>query len=159
VNALLVALFLAATPVLPREATIIDSPTPGAPFARGNVLVTFSDGHREKWTRNGHALLPAVSTRGEVGWVRETTESGYRVLRTLRVCGPDGHHRDIVVDMPVIERWMFSPDGSTVILRFRGRHGPENFAEYDVATGKLLREADGQVNDDAPDWAVAIKSG
>jgi hypothetical protein len=157
---MIVVAALVAASSLPKSASIVP-PQPGAAWAVGNVRVVFADHHAEFWTRQGHAIQPGVSSMGLVGWVVAKSDDKHRIHRAnvLRVCWPDGHHRDFEANMAFIERWMFSPDGSTVILRFRGTHGPENFAEYDVATGKLLREADDQMNDDAPDWALAVKSG
>ena len=149
---------LVAASSLPKSASIVPpDPRPGV-LVMGNVRVVFADHHAEFWTREGLAMLPAVSSTGLVGWTVVTMEDelGMRFDNELRVCWPDGHHRDFQVEMPFIEKWAFSPDGSKVILRFRGTHGPENFAEYEVATGTKLHEADSVMNDEVPVWARAL---
>jgi hypothetical protein len=149
------ALFTASS--LPKSASIVP-PQSGPAWAMGNVRVEFADHHAELWTREGRAMMPAVSSTGLVGWAVVTmdNELGMHLDNELRVCWPDGHHRDFPVEMPFIEKWKFSPDGSTVILQFRGTHGPENFAQYEVTTGIELHEALGMVNDEVPDWAKSL---
>ena len=154
----LVIAALFATSPLPKSASIIPSDDQFGIYAMGDVRVVFSDHHTELWTREGRAMLPAVSSTGLVGWTVVMTDNnlGMHQNDQLRVCWPDGHYRDFPVDMPFIEKWAFSPDGSKVILRFRGTHGPENFAEYEVATGIKLHEADGVMNDEVPVWARVL---
>ncbi len=103
-------------------------------------------------------MMPAVSSTGLVGWTVVTTDNelGMHLDNELRVCWPDGHYRDFAVDSPFIEKWAFSPDGSRVILCFRGTHGPENYAEYEVVTGKLLHEAGGKADEEVPSWAQSV---
>src|SRR2546430_17667008 len=67
----------ARAPVRPVAVRIVDRhghPATKDRFGEvvGNVQVTFSDGHRETWTRSLQCELPKVSASGIVGWTYAT---------------------------------------------------------------------------------------
>ena len=145
---------------LPKRAEIVDGDSKDEAWSMGNVKVTFSDGHSEFWTRQGNAMLPRVSERGLVGWTVVTADNnlGMHLDNLLRVCSPDGHRHDFAVYMPFIEKWRFSRKGAAVVLQFRGTHGPENFAEYSISSGKLLEQANDVMNGVVPSWARELNN-
>ena len=153
-------LLLTASTVLPKSAVIVDSKENFGTELIGNVKVTFTDGHSEKWTNNREAMLPKVAKTGLVGWARY--ETLYRYLpafTTVRIVWPDGHHRDFEGGDVFIEAWDFVADGSAVIIKSREAHGSPNVRKYDIETGKVLAEADGHFNQVWPEWARAYADG
>jgi hypothetical protein len=147
---------VAAPSSLPQSAFIVDNDPSRKGLVIGNVEVLFKDGHKEKWTRNGGALMPDVSPNGFIGWARVTGKNSYgeSVDNKLRVCRPDGRYFDLLPGLPFIEEWKFSTDGATVIIKSRGRHGPALYEEFDVESGQSLTHAGGGARGDAlPEWA------
>ncbi len=140
--------------ILPVSAKIVDRAHEDDVITFGNVLVTFNDGHREKWTKTGHALIPRVSSNGLVGWASFKTMAykGRPIDDTLRICWPDGHHRDIESGI-YIEAWSFSDRDRSVVIKSRGPHGPAEYRKFDTTTGAILGSARGQVGRDLPLWA------
>ena len=140
--------------VIPKSATVVDAKEDAVGEIVGNVQVTFTDGHKEKWTKLGKSMLPKVSATGLVGWARYET-LGYRnypAFDTLRVVWPDEHHRDFQAGDSFIEAWDFADNDSTVIIKSRAGHGAPDFLKYDLATGRKLAHVDGWVNQPYPDW-------
>jgi hypothetical protein len=158
VHSFMAALLLAAAVPLPRSASIVDvtGKLSGQPL--GNVKVVFADGHAEIWARQGRALLPRVSGTGLVGWlyfeIRDA--QGIPVDDRLTVFWPDGkRHQEFAADgaFPFIERWDFAAGDSAVVIKSRAEHGPADYREFDLATGKLIGHAHGLFDDDLPPWA------
>ena len=154
---LLAVLVLAAgtSTVLPKSATVVDAKQDAVGETVGNVLVTFTDGHKEKWTKLGKSMLPKVSVKGLVGWAQYDV-LGYRdypVFNIIRIVWPDQHQCDFQSTDSFIEAWDFADGGSSVIIKSREGHGAPDFLKYDIASGKELAHVDGWENQILPDWA------
>jgi hypothetical protein len=151
------AVLLMGSTVLPKSAAIVDKRPMDPREPTGNVKVTFTDGHSEKWTTLGKAMMPRVSSSGLVGWTPFHARNfrGYPMNDTVRICWPDGKHRDFAADFtyPFIEAWDFTNHDATVVIKSRGLHGPADYDEYDLASGKLIGHAHGDFGKDLPDWA------
>ena len=143
-------LLLAGATHLPKDAGIVDV---DADDPLGDVLVTFDDGHREKWTLHGGCADPHVSDKGLVGWQRIHEGHGLEdpYGASLRVCWPEGHNKDYAPDYRYIDGWDFAPDGKALVIECGFAHGPRYFQEIDLATGQTIAEVKGP---DVPDWAV-----
>jgi hypothetical protein len=154
-------LLLTASTVLPKSASIVDSKVDAEGRTIGNVRVTFTDGHSEKWTSKREAMLPKVAKTGLVGWARYETlyHQYWPAFTTIRIVWPDGHHRDFEGGDFFIEAWDFVADGSAVVIKSREAHGSPNVRIYDVETGKMLAEADGHFNQAWPEWARPYADG
>jgi hypothetical protein len=148
----------AATTSLPQSAVIIPVPAEQGDmsFPIGNVKVTFTDGHTEMWTKQGRAAFPQVSSAGIVGFALFTKLIPPDPdFNDLRLVWPDEHHKDYASkpDRPIIEQWGFADNEATIVLQTRGTHGPAEFLKYNIATGKLIAQADVGVDSPLPDWA------
>lgn len=146
--------------IIPVKAEIVEVPAErrdwGEPI--GNVRVTFSDGRKEMWTREGRALLPKVAASGYVGWSRYTQRNsrGEPVNSILRVLLSEKDIKDFNAPegRPFIEEWDFTDKDTAVVIKSRGRHGPANFVKYDLKSGKRLASVEGyKPYDQLPDWA------
>lgn len=115
-------------------------------------MVKLSNGHRQRWTRSGHCLLPKLAKSGLVGWTygpgknyRGMWMNGiFRVARHGRVI------REFHSAYAFIEQWDFADNDKSVILESRGAHGPCRIEKYSITTGELLGDVFGI---DLPDWA------
>ena len=126
--------------VLPKSATVIDAKEDVVGETVGNIQVTFTDGHKEKWTKLDKSMLPKVSATGLVGWAKYD-ELGYRdypVFDEIRIVWPDEHHRDFQSTDSCIEAWDFADNDSAIIIKSREGHGAPDFLKYDISTGKVL---------------------
>ncbi len=141
--------------VVPQSATVVDAKQDSVGETVGNVLVTFTDGHKEKWTKLGKSMLPKVLETGLVGWAQYDV-LGYRdypVFDIIRIVWPDEHHRDFQSTDSFIEAWDFADKGTTVIIKSREGHGAPDFLKYDIASGKELAHVSGWDTQILPDWA------
>jgi hypothetical protein len=148
------------TSPIPNGVSLVDAQKNEINQIVGNVSVTFTDGHSEKWTNTREAMLPKVDKTGLVGWARyETLYQDLPVFTKVRIVWPDGHYRDFEGGDVFIEAWDFVADGSAVIIKSREAHGSPNVRKYDIETGKVLAEADGHFNQGWPEWARAYADG
>jgi len=74
---------------------------------------------------------------------------------TVRICWPEGRHKDFAADYtyPFIEMWDFTNHDTAVAIKSRGPHGPADYDEYDLTSGKLIDHAHGVFGKDLPVWA------
>jgi hypothetical protein len=156
--AILLVLAAASMPVVPQSAVIMPvlSEQKDMGFPIGNVVVTFTDGHHEYWTKEGRASYPKVSNSGIVGFTLFSTRvENVPENNDLRLVWPDEHHKDYMADSdrPFIEGWGFADNDASVIIKSQGLHGPNAFRKYDVASGKLLGHAVVGDSPTLPDWA------
>jgi hypothetical protein len=160
---IVLALILAAGPhkpaVLPNDTAIVDSRESYGDDAIGNVLVTFTDGHREKWTRRGQCMMPLVSDSGLVGWARVKMrfDDGAPLSPAIRIGWPDGHFKDIdqYESDSYLVAWCFAENDHAIVIESspgHHEHGPSHYMECDLRTGKIMRTAVG----DCPPWAQAL---
>lgn len=151
-----VALRLAST-VLPMRAAVVDKNPLDLDEPTGNIKVTFTDQHSEKWTKLGRAMLPRVSSTGLVGWAtfKFRNYRGDPVDETVRICWPNGRHKDFAANgtYPFIEEWDFANHDTTIVIKSRGLHGSADYDEYDLASGKLIDYAHGLFGANLPVWA------
>ena len=156
VLAVLLAMVLTGAAALPKSASVVDkNPSSLGGYPIGNIRVIFTDGHSEKWTKLGRALLPGVSSTGLVGWAafKIRNDRGWPVDDTLRICWPDGRHEDFASGCPFIEAWNFAGNDAAVVIKSRGSHGSADYDEYDLASGKLIGHAHGLFGKNLPIWA------
>jgi hypothetical protein len=148
--------FLAAT-VLPRSASVVDAIPADPSEPTGNIEVTFTDGHSEMWTKLRHAMLPRVSSTGLVGWAtfRSRNYRGYPMDDTVRICWPNGRHKDFAADetYPFIEAWNFANKDTALVIKSRGPHGAADYDLYDLSSGNILDHAHGLFGHNLPLWA------
>jgi hypothetical protein len=146
---------LASSAILPKSAVIVDAHDKLGDNSVGNVKVLFTDGHSELWTKLGKSLLPRVSATGLVGWAHALfiNARGWPVDSVLRVCWPDGHHKDFKADSAFIEIWNFVENDTAVVIKSRGAHGPAAYIKYDLRSGKDLAHADAFSGTPLPGWA------
>lgn len=150
------AMVLVGATVLPKSASVVDkNPFSLGSEPTGNIEVLFTDGHSEKWTKLGRALQPEVSSTGLVGWAafKILNARGWPVDDTLRICWPDGRHKDFAPGYPFIEAWNFASNDTAVVIKSRRPHGPADYDEYDLASGKLIDHAHGLLGKNLPVWA------
>lgn len=122
----------------------------------GDVVVQFSDGRHEAWTKHGGCELPKVSRTGIVGWTHGIAVHPTQGLMnsTLVVVRSGAIVNRIKVDNPFIDLWDFTDNDTCVVIRSRGPHGPSTLQKYRVATAKLLDSYSGSVGSPTiPAWA------
>lgn len=156
---------------VPKEASIEVAPKPyeGLFDKTGNVEVVFDDGHREVWTHDGNCHIVHVSVHGDVGWAwMDRDHLDFKLLPVdkdklvvRRTSGkfkkfppyprwPENTNR-------FIENWRFSEDGSAVIIRSMGYHGPSSYVEYSLDSGKVMAHCEGYTPyDQLPAWAKPL---
>lgn len=73
----------------------------------------------------------------------------------VRICWPNGRHKDFAANFtyPFIEEWDFANNDRAIVVKSRGPHGPADYDEYDLASGKLIGHAHGLFGKDLPVWA------
>jgi hypothetical protein len=130
----------------------------GAPV--GN-LVLKSHGKKERLTTTATAQQPKVSKAGIIGWVDCSEEGNLGVLHVaqgvpigsrLILRHPDGFLLTLPATCPIIEEWNFDTEGSHVIMKSRGLHGPAVIERF-----TLSGMQDGTCNaygEKAPKWAL-----
>jgi len=121
----------------------------------GDVLVRYSDGSTAFWTRGGGCALPGVSPDGLVGWTHgaERNRTQGVMNNTLLIARQQHVFATIRVDEPFIDEWAFG-DGSAVVVRSRGPHGPSTIQKFQIPGGRLLAQCPGsEIPEKAPDWA------
>jgi len=160
---------MGAEPVTPLKVAVTPVPSRFDGFLQqtGNIRVVFSDGHSETWTENGNAILPKMSSRGDIGWV-ELDKTQVDVERKNRR-GRDkvvirlynGIRREFVMraDIPFISNWEFAEEEAAISVEVSGYHGPRSYFEYDLGSGELKNEINGYVPPDAlPAWARQVSA-
>ena len=156
---------------VPKEASIklVPSRYDGLITRTGNVEVVFGDGHKQVWTHDGNCHSVRVSNQGDVGWIRiDKQHIGERLQRvgkdSLVVRRIDGTFEEFSAYPPspdntnwFILDWRFAEDGSAVILRSMGYHGPPSFVEYALASGKVEKTCEGYTPyNRLPAWAKPL---
>jgi hypothetical protein len=135
------------------------APDSNFPWQVGNVEVVTRGGVREKWTSAGNCLKPLVdTTTGSVGWLlfSERNSRGEPLSSTLRVVSPDFGRRDFHAG-PVIDLWIFSEDGATVVLKVLSPKTGLSFVQYDLRTRKQRAFVQGPVPfAQLPAWAQPL---
>lgn len=152
------AILLAASVAIPQSATIVAVPSQVSGDDKiGNVKVVFTDGHSEMWTKLGECEMPKVSSTGLVGWVRVVgrNDRGYPIDPLVRICWPDGRHKDFSSDDAYIfvEMWNFADNDEALVIKSRGAHGAASYLKYDIKTGAKIGYAHGLFGKDLPLWA------
>ena len=151
----ILVLAVGTSTVLPKSAIVIDAKEDVVGETVGNIQVTFTDGHKEKWTKLGKSMLPKVSATGLVGWAKYDN-LGYRnypIFDNVRIVWPDEHHRDFPSRCSFIEAWDFADNNTAIVIKSREAHGAPNIQKYDLATGKVIADVDGWQNEPWPPWA------
>src|SRR5438067_3176448 len=148
-------------PVRPVAVRIIDRHGQPATKDRfgdvvGNVQVTFSDGHRETWTRSLRCELPKVSASGVVGWTYAAGRHSRGAWMNEVLCIATSRNDITRFDAAraFIELWAFTEHDSCVVMRSRNIHGPSWIEQYRIATGELVASCSGSdYPEQTPDWA------
>jgi hypothetical protein len=121
-----------------KDVSIIVVPRPDVRREIGNVKVTFSDGHTEVLTHTGDCYDAKLSPKGNVGWIR--VGKGERAKNSVVVRLPDGATKNFPPfgENVFISDWRLADDGKTLIIKSMGHHGPSSYAQYDLASGKVI---------------------
>jgi hypothetical protein len=135
----------------------------------GNVEAVFDDGHKEVWTHDGNCHLVHVSIHGDVGWAwmdrdhldERLVPVGKDKLVVRRTSGkirefPPYPRRPENTNRFIMD-WRFSEDGSAVILRSMGYHGPPSYVEYLLDSGTVEAHCEGYTPyNQLPAWAKPL---
>ena len=149
-----------------RKAQIVNiEACPDYTFRVGDVSVLLTNGKTELWSSKGNCIEPQVSPLGNcVGWVHFTNYvAGIHpslLGETLQLHFTDGSSKEFKpgsIDQPFIEKWGFADNGSSVIIKSRGHHGPAYLIKYKITNGDILGNVDNPEykghEGDLPDWA------
>jgi hypothetical protein len=149
----------------PRKVTITDVPSERRDYGIkiGNIKVLFFDGHSETWTSGGKCMIPHISRKGYVGWTRYTDRNDHQepVNYLLRIRLLNGRVKDFPCfsQGPFIEAWGFADHDSAVVIQSEGRHGPDYYIKYDIATQRVLGTVEVSTPyNELPDWAKPYES-
>lgn len=124
----------------------------------GNVQVTYADRTTDLWTAKGNCSLAQVAPDGTVGWtvngdaVQINSADWMRPNGTLVLNRKGTMLATIKTELWFIEKWGFAQNGSQLILRSRGAHGPATFGLHDANTGRLIESAK-ESDTKIPKWA------
>jgi hypothetical protein len=145
-----------------KSAEVVNVQTcPDFKYRVGDVSVDLANGKKELWTSKGNCLEPKVSHDGTaVGWVHFSTYEGgihpSLLGETLQIRFIDGIFKEFKTgssEQPFIQEWGFADNGSAVIIKSRGHHGPQYLVKYKISNGEVLGRVEGPRHDDMPDWA------
>ena len=154
----------------PKKVSVITVPSPYDAFLvqTGNIRVTFSDGSSQFLTNDGNCLLPRISVRGEIGWVRldKTSVDLHRQTRQKRrgidavvVRFWNGKVKEFIPDeeFPFIGDWKFGDRGKSIVIQSSGHHGPRTYYRFDLQTGAMKDSIETYVPyEQLPLWAKPI---
>ncbi|MBV9491220.1 MAG: hypothetical protein JO069_16080 [Verrucomicrobia bacterium] len=110
----------------------------------GDVIVTYSDGTADAWTRKGNCMDPKVSPQGYVGWiVCELTPNqksvrlynGIPIGSQLAICYRGKLIAKLASAKPFIEGWGFLEDGQHVVIKSRAAHGVAMIERFGLHNG------------------------
>jgi hypothetical protein len=142
------------------KTRVVNADLAGKGQYEGNVRIHFADGHSEVLTRDGHCLMPHVSTTGDAGWVYGglvgPPPASRRVGKdVLFVRLADGTERKFETGAyAFIEEWHFVKHATAVVIKSRGNHGPSAIVAYNLKTGRVLGRVGGMVPwEQMPAWA------
>lgn len=126
----------------------------------GNVALE-SQGKSVPLTTTATAQKPSISKNGIVGWV-DCSEGGkpgvlhiahgVPIGSRLILRHPDGSLLTIPFWSPIIEKWAFEADGTHLVMKSRGLHGPaviERFTLSGQRTGRC-----NAYDEKPPEWAM-----
>lgn len=126
----------------------------------GNVVLQ-SHGKSAPLTTTATAQQPKISKMGIVGWVDCSEEGKPGVLHIthgvpigsrLTLRHPDGSLLTIPSESPIIEKWGFESDGTHLVMKSRGLHGPAVIERFSIS-GKQEGTCKAY-GEKAPEWAV-----
>jgi len=151
---------LVAEPAIQVEL-VNQRPLPGWQGARVGNVVEENHGKRVQLTSTATAQQPKASKEGIIGWVDCSEEGKPGVLHLARgvpigsrliLRHPDGSLLTIPSWSPIIEKWAFDNDGTHVVMKSRGLHGPAVIERFN-----LRGQQAGRCNaygEKAPEWAI-----
>jgi hypothetical protein len=128
----------------------------------GNVVVTYADGTKDRWTTKGNTTLPKVSANGTVGWVVVEPPVGsanfsykLRPRREIVVCHQGKIVGRIRSAKAFIEEWRFV-EGQILhcAVMSRQSHGPAKIELIVAQTGQVVDSVDAFIEQEKlPPWA------
>lgn len=146
----------------PVAAAIV--PVGGSDGKVGNVLVTYADGSKDRWTKKGSATLPRVSADGTVGWaimeapVRPPGLSyELRPCRQIVVCNQGTVIATIRSALAFIEEWKFV-EGQVLhlVVKSRQSHGPAKIELIAIPGCKVVSTVNA-FEKNLPPWAKGLE--
>jgi hypothetical protein len=124
-------------------------------------VVLQNHGKNEPLTATPTAQQPKVSKEGVIGWIDCSEEGKPGVLHIAKgvpigsrliLRHPDGSLLTIPAESPIIEKWNFDADGTHIIMKSRGLHGPAAIERLTLSGQKAGRcNAYGEK---PPEWAI-----
>jgi hypothetical protein len=128
----------------------------------GNVVVTYADGTKDRWTTKGNTTQPKVSADGTVGWVIVEPPKGsdnfsykLRPSREIVFCHQGKIIGRIRSAKAFIQEWRFV-EGQILhcAVMSRQSHGPAKIELIVVQTGQVVHAVDAFIEQEKlPPWA------